>query len=103
MIRLVSATVVAPWKVRVRFNDGVEAVLDLEGKLQGPVFEPLADAAFFADVNVSEFGVLTWPNGADLAPEFVLWETRRLDPGLQEAFRAWGYLEDETGMSAALL
>lgn len=82
----------------MRFNDGVEAVLDLEGKLQGPVFEPLADPTFFAGVKVAEFGVLTWPNGADLAPEFVLWETRRLDPGLKEAFGAWGYLESEKGM-----
>jgi hypothetical protein len=102
MVRLVNASVVAAWKIRVGFDDGVEAVLDLEGKLQGPVFEPLGEPAFFAGVRVSEFGVLTWPNGADLAPEFVLWETRRHDPGLQDAFRAWGYLETEAGMSATL-
>ena len=100
MVRLVSATVLAPWKLRVRFNDGVEAVLDLEGKLRGPVFEPLAEPAFFAAVKVTEFGVLTWPNGADLAPEFVLWETRRDAPGLQDAFRAWGYVSEEQSAMA---
>jgi hypothetical protein len=102
MVRVVSAIVVAPWKVRVRFNDGVEALLDLHGKLQGPVFEPLADPAFFAGVKVAEFGVLTWPNGADLAPEFVLWETRRGDLALQDAFRAWGYVSEERSTMAAL-
>jgi hypothetical protein len=39
------------------------------GELHGPVFEPLADPDFFAQVRVdNELGTVVWPNGADLDP-----------------------------------
>lgn len=43
--------------------------VDLAGELHGPIFEPLSDPAFFAQVTVDEgLGTTTWPNGADLDP-----------------------------------
>jgi len=33
------------------------------------MFEPLKDAAFFAQAKVDEFGAVCWPNGVDLAPD----------------------------------
>jgi hypothetical protein len=39
----------------------------------GPVFEPLRDPAVFKQFEIHpEFHTLTWPNGADFAPEFLL-------------------------------
>ncbi|TMH94965.1 MAG: DUF2442 domain-containing protein, partial [Betaproteobacteria bacterium] len=37
-----------------------------------PIFEPLRDVALFRRFVVhSELKTLVWPNGADLAPEFL--------------------------------
>lgn len=57
------------YRLRVTFVDGVEGEVDLSDRLTGPMFEPLKDAQFFARVSVDEFGVVCWPNGADLAPD----------------------------------
>ncbi len=41
-------------------------------ELFGPVFEPLRDTAVFRRFQIHpEFHTLTWPNGADFAPEFL--------------------------------
>jgi Protein of unknown function (DUF2442) len=53
----------------VEFEDGVKGEVDLSERLFGSMFEPLQDAAFFALVRTGEFGVICWPNGADLAPD----------------------------------
>ena len=56
-------------QLEVTFDDGVSGVIGLNDRLFGPVFEPLRDPAFFRQVSVDEFGVVCWPNGADLAPD----------------------------------
>jgi hypothetical protein len=61
------------YRLRIRFEDGVEGVVDLAGTLgfQG-VFEPLRDAAYFRQVRVDpELGTIVWPNGADLDPDVL--------------------------------
>lgn len=58
--------------VHVRFSDGTEGDIDLSDELYGEVFEPLKDPAVFKTFTVHpEFHTLCWPNGADLAPEFL--------------------------------
>jgi hypothetical protein len=44
----------------------------VEVRAPGRLFEPLKDQAFFALAAVHpELETVTWPNGADLAPEFL--------------------------------
>ena len=72
----------APWRVAavearkgfilaVRFLDGVEGTVDLSALVSSPsagVFADLRDETIFAAARV-ESGVVTWPNGLDLAPD----------------------------------
>lgn len=61
------------FRLQLTFADGLVTVIDLAEWLVGnvgPVFEPLRDPAFFAQVRVDlELGTVVWPNGADLAPD----------------------------------
>ena len=70
--RVVGVIVRPPYTVGVTFDDGVVRRIDLEPELDGEVFIPLRDPAVFAQVTVDEeAGTVVWPNGADLAPEFL--------------------------------
>ena len=55
----------------LKFEDGTEGEIDLASELWGPVFEPLKDVQYFGTVAIAESGTIAWPNGADLAPEFL--------------------------------
>jgi hypothetical protein len=65
------------YRLRVRFTDGSEGVHDFAALVNepGPMLEPLRDEAYFARVFL-EFGAPTWPNGFDIAPE---WLRREMD------------------------
>ena len=72
MPRLLEARYVRDFVVWLRFSDGTQGEVDLAGELDGPVFEPLRDPAYFRQfVLHPELHTLVWPNGADLAPEFL--------------------------------
>ena len=58
--------------VWLRFRDGTAGEIDLAPVLWGEVFEPLKDVEYFRTFNVHPlFQTLTWPNGADIAPEYL--------------------------------
>ena len=56
------------YMIRLKFNDGVEEAIDFAQWLEGPIFEPLKDISYFQRFFL-EGGTVTWPNGADIAPE----------------------------------
>jgi hypothetical protein len=58
----------AAFRIRLTFNDGLEASVDFRPWLSGPVFEPLKQVAYFRKFFV-DGGTVAWPNGADIAPE----------------------------------
>jgi len=68
--KIMDVTVIEPYIIKVRFDDGMERVIDLEEVLRGPIFGPLRDPQFFAQVRIDpEIHTLVWPNGADFDPE----------------------------------
>lgn len=69
---VLDARYVSGYVVWLRFRDGTAGEVDLAPELRGPVFEPLRDPSYFKAFMVHpEFHTLVWPNGADVAPEFL--------------------------------
>jgi hypothetical protein len=69
------------YRLRLTFSDGLIGDVDLSDLRDwGGVFAPLRDPDTFAQVRVDpETGTITWPDGADLAPE-VLYERASAHP-----------------------
>jgi len=70
--QLIDARHVRNYKVWLKFSDGTEGEIDLGNELWGEVFEPLKDLNQFRQLQIHpELKTLTWPGGADFAPEFL--------------------------------
>jgi uncharacterized protein DUF2442 len=68
--RVVGVEVSGPHTLDLTFKDGARKQIDLLPLLEGPVFEPLRDPVFFAQVVLDPVaGTVVWPNGADIAPD----------------------------------
>jgi hypothetical protein len=92
-LHITEANYIEEYKVRVSFNDGREGVADLSEALTGAVFEPLKNKASFSALKVDqELETIVWPNGADLAPEYIYFQVFKDDPELQSQFKDWGYV-----------
>lgn len=72
------------FRLRVVFNDGSENTIDFSRWFEGPMFEALKTPTFFSRYFV-DGGTVTWPNGADVAPEtlYAVPGRRRLNKRLQ--------------------
>lgn len=69
---VLEARYIGGYVVWLRFRDGTAGEIDLAPRLKGPVFEPLREVEFFRRFSIHpEFHTLVWPNGADLAPEYL--------------------------------
>ena len=69
--RVVAVEALPDFRLRVRFVDGTEGVVDLHALVHSSgagVLASLADSSFFAQVFV-EHGAVTWPGEIDLAPD----------------------------------
>ncbi|AUN96018.1 DUF2442 domain-containing protein [Pseudazoarcus pumilus] len=70
ILRITSVTWVGGHRLSLRFSDGTSKVVDVWPLLNGPVFEPLREEAYFSRGTLdSVCGTVVWPNGADFAPE----------------------------------
>lgn len=68
-VSVTSVEALGHYRLRLGFSDDSTREVNLTGELRGPMFEPLADPAFFAQVRFDpELGTVVWPNGADLDP-----------------------------------
>src|SRR3982750_3668059 len=67
--RVRTCQIVAPYTLRVQFDDQAEQVIDFGSVLAGELFRPLRDLPLFNQVRIDpEVHTLVWPNGADFDP-----------------------------------
>lgn len=72
MITVKEARYIKDYVVWIRFSDGTEGQVDLGSELSGEIFKPLKKIEYFKQVKLdNDLATLTWPNGADFAPEFL--------------------------------
>jgi hypothetical protein len=66
------ATHVSGFRLLLVFEDGDERLVNLAPHLDGDVFRPLHDEAYFRSFRVNEdIDTVVWPNGADFSPDFL--------------------------------
>jgi hypothetical protein len=93
ILHVTKAKYLKDYRVEVSFNDGKIGTVDLSLSLRGPVFEPLKDIRIFSQLKVDkELDTIVWPNGADLAPEYLYFQALKDVPELQNKFKKWGYI-----------
>lgn len=60
---------IAPYTLRIRFDDETERRIDFRPILAGELYGPLRDLTVFNQVQLDpEVHTLVWPNGADFDP-----------------------------------
>ena len=69
---IIEANYVSDYKIKVRFENNEEKLVDLAPHLDGPIFEPLKDVTYFREFSVNQdIDTIAWPNHADFSPEFL--------------------------------
>lgn len=70
MVRIETAQTLAGYRLKVRFNDGLEGIYPVEPERRGGVFLKLLEANTFNAVTInSDFGCVEWPGGVDLCSD----------------------------------
>lgn len=92
-LHITKARYIDNYKVEVQFNNGRKGIADLAGIIKGPIFETLTDKNYFSLLKVDpDLETITWPNGIDIAPEYIYFQAFKNDPKLQDQFKTWGYV-----------
>lgn len=67
-----SVQVIAPYTLRVGFDDATEQTIDFRPVLAGELYRPLRELSIFNQVQIdAEVHTLVWPNGADFDPTML--------------------------------
>jgi len=89
MCRVTEFRIVAPYTLRIVFDDATEQVIDFKAILRGELYGPLRDSRLFNRVALdTEAGTLVWPNGADFDPA-TLHEWPRCEAAFVEMASRW--------------
>jgi hypothetical protein len=73
IVRTTRVEYLGDYRLFLSFDNGESGAADLTDRLHGEVFAPLTDKALFATACQHTLArTVTWSNGADLAPEYLL-------------------------------
>jgi hypothetical protein len=77
--RIKALTVLPEYRLAVTFQDGTAGICDMSALKTATnlgIYAPLADPNVFSQARL-ELGTVTWPNGADLDPQWMHEEIER--------------------------
>lgn len=78
-VRIQTVEAMPGYRLRLGLSDGRTVERDLSDLVPGPdahpdnVFRPWVDPAYFAQVQLAEYGAPVWPNGVDIDPDVLIW------------------------------
>ncbi|HZQ07957.1 MAG TPA: DUF2442 domain-containing protein [Anaerolineae bacterium] len=82
--------IVAPYTLRLNFNNGAVKTIDFTPMLRGELYSPLRDLDCFNQVQLDqEAGTIVWPNRADFDPA-TLHDWDIVGPAMIEMASKWG-------------
>jgi hypothetical protein len=70
MLKINKIKYLEDYQIRINFTDGIVKVINFKPLLKGEIYAPLKDLEFFRQVYL-DCGTVSWPNGADFAPEYL--------------------------------
>lgn len=95
--RVFSFEKVAPFTLRVHFDDGTSQTIDFRPVLKGELYGPLQESTLFDRVRIDpEVYTLVWPNGADFDPA-ILHNWPKSGPALKALAEQWADEKHLTG------
>lgn len=72
MKHIISVKYLSGYTLALVFDDGKKLSIDFTDQLYGEIYEPLKNIEEFKKVRIDPvFKTISWPNGADFAPEFL--------------------------------
>ena len=70
MIKVIDVDYIEDFKLKLKFNDGIKILVDINSYLDGDVFRELKNHENFIQFGLTAT-TIEWFNGADFAPEFL--------------------------------
>ena len=69
---IIDVSYVEDYKLKLKFENNEYKLVELQPHLDGKIFEPLQDIAYFKSVALNrDIDTIVWPNNADFSPDFL--------------------------------
>ena len=93
--RVTDFDIVAPYMLRITFEDHSQQVIDFRPILEGDLYGPLQDKKLFDQVEIDpEVHTIVWPNGADFDPA-MLHDWPEHEEGMKSLAKHWASQKSE--------
>jgi hypothetical protein len=93
--RVIEFEIVAPYTLRITFEDSIQQVIDFRPILEGDLYGPLQDMKLFNQVEIDpEVHTLVWPNGADFDPS-ILYDWPQYVESMKSLAKQWASQKSE--------